>query len=170
MPQFYGLILFKVELKWRSIPTNQMHVSLGLLLTVSVVPFPELSLSINSSLKQLGYPFCLPLVQKNLNLGDLRILLASLSQLHLVNFSILLLILCFSLYLCKNSLKVEVIGHSLGRLLIFLVFFFFSLCSESFNFVCCKDHKRLFVTLCLFRFFQNSLTHFPLRWYWASRR
>ena len=66
-----------------------MHVFLGpCLLTVSVVAFPDPSLSINRSLKQLGYPFYLPLMHKSLNLGDPGILLASLSQLYLFDFSI----------------------------------------------------------------------------------
>ena len=73
-----------------------MHVFLGpCLLTVSVVAFPELSLSINRSLKQLGYPFRLPLMHKSLNLGDPGVLLASLSQLYLLNFSMLFLPLLF---------------------------------------------------------------------------
>ena len=73
-----------------------MHVFLGpCLLTVSVVAFPDPSLSINRSLKELGYPFYLPLMHKSLNLGDPGILLASLSQLYLFDFSILFLPLLF---------------------------------------------------------------------------
>ena len=77
-------------------PFNQMHVFLALSLTLLVVAFPELSLNINRSLKQLGYPFSFPPMHKSLNLEDPGILLASLSQLYyLFNFAILFLPLLF---------------------------------------------------------------------------
>ena len=90
-----------------------MHVFLGpCLLTVLVVAFPELSLSINRSLKQLGYPFCLPLMHKSLNLGDPRIFLASLSQLYLFDFSILFLPLLFFFLIFVKSMSCSVMFDS----------------------------------------------------------